>query len=441
MAKTNDNVELTDLFLMDELYKDKIIYVREIDSVLIYQPEKHYYKVFTNESLEPIIYSFLRGRAKNLTHNMVREIVYHLKMSTNRTIENIDFAYTAFKDKLLNMETFEFENFDDSKIATHYLNYNSEEINMETPVFNKFVTDVMVDEKLRPDIELQTVLQEMFGFYFYNELEPKAVFFLVGSGANGKSIILKTISEIIGQDFINAKSIQTLTTRLFSTSSMAGKKVNICNEEESKYLKGDRFKAIVSGETIEGERKFGDAYDFTPTIKLLFATNNQPSFDGIDHGLRRRLRILPCYRKFSEEEQDKKMWDKIKKEIPGIIKYSIEGAKRLRAQRHIFSKSKSMDKTMIEFENNVSGALMFIRENFEESRENFIAMSMLYQEYKEWCDRNGRKYLSANNFGKDLNVVLEIPSKVQRIPEMVNPQRGRFLKRIILEEDKEEDDL
>ena len=430
MAKTNDLIELTDMFIMDKEYKGNLVYVRDIDAMLVYQREKHYYKVYNKDEFEQVTYPFLRTRAKNLTQTMIREFFFHVKMSVNRKIENISFDYVAFNDKFLNLNTFEFEEFNDEKMATHFLPFNSEDINMPTPIFNRFVDDVIVDSEMKPDTKLQMVLQEMFGFYFYNEFKPHIVFFLVGGGANGKSVILKILSEIIGKDFINNKSIQTLTTKEFATSSFAGKKINICNEEESKYLRGDRFKAFISGDPVEGEHKFGGYYNFLPSTKFIFAMNDWPSFDGINFGLKRRLKIFPFLRKLAEHEQDKDLFEKMRCEIPGIIRFAIEGAKRLRAQKHIFSDSEAIDRSMIDFENSISGAIMFIRENFIEDSGHFVSNNELYAEYVEWSSANGRKALNSANFLKDISNILKLPSELQWIAEKKKTLRGRLLKRI-----------
>lgn len=437
MAKTNDNVELADMFFHSLERREDLIYVKEIDALLLYQKEKHYYKVYNDTEIETeVLYHFFRDKAKNLTKHMMRDLIYHIKMSVATRFQNINYRYVALKDQILDLSSMEFVPFNDDIFAVHYLPYTKNEIlTTETPNFNAFIQKVIVNDKKVPDIELQKVLQEMFGYYLMDEMKPSTAFFLIGKGANGKSVVLKILAELIGKDYINNKSIQTLTTQLFATSSFAGKKINICNEEESKYLKSDRFKAFITGDPVEGVHKYGDYYNFTPTTKFIFAMNGWPSFDGIDHGLKRRLMIFPFLCQLTEAEQDRNLFEeKIKPELAGIIRFAINGAKRLREQKYQFTPSEQIDKSMEEFEGNVSGAIMFIREKYVESEGGFISNMSLYKEYAEWSKDNGRKALNSSNFARDVSSVLKIESKIRRVPEYINPQRGRFLVPLIHKE-------
>src|SRR5258708_32734374 len=48
------------------------------------------------------------------------------------------------------------------------------------------------------DVELQRFLQRMAGYALTGSTEAHALFFLYGTGANGKSVFLNTVSGILG---------------------------------------------------------------------------------------------------------------------------------------------------------------------------------------------------------------------------------------------------
>jgi putative DNA primase/helicase len=232
-------------------------------------------------------------------------------------------------------------------------------------------------------------------------------------------------------------SIQHLTLNQFATSGLIGKKINICNEEESKYLRSDRFKALVSGDLIQAERKHENQFAFRPKTKYLFASNRLPTFEGINYGLKRRMIIVPFKRMFQVKDQNKNMLSELLSELPGIIGWAISGAKRLVDNNYQFSETESSDLCKIEFENFTSSTYMFFRENFETDDTGWISNKQMYQEYVDWCRENGKKAMSSTGFGRDL-VQLGVETEIAW--DHMHAERGRKVirKREILPEEVRE---
>ena len=283
---------------------------------------------------------------------------------------------------------------------------------MEIPKFLEFLDTTLIKDSGRTDPELIKVVQEMFGFYLLNNLKAQTVFFLVGKGANGKSVMVRIIEKMIGTEFVSAMSIQNLTMNQFATSGLIGKKVNICNEEESKFLRSDKFKALISGDLIQAERKHERQFAFRPVTKYLFASNRLPSFEGVNFGIRRRMKIIPFKKVFEVEEQNKNLAEELLEELPGIIKWAIEGAKRLVEYNYQFADSAAVKKTLRDFENVTSSALMFFRRNYKPDPDGFMGNMELYREYDTWCLENGKRPMSSISFHRDLSENIKIESEV-----------------------------
>ena len=421
--------KLIDYLIQAPEYADNLVYVKNTDCFLLYDEIKKYYKIIKNEDMIKLVYLFFKNKAdKNITKQIIKDMVWHISVCCYRRIEDLPKDYIAFEDKLLNLSNLNFEDFDRNKYAYHRLPYYSTDIVMQTPVFDKFMNDVCVDENLEPDQEMKDILQEMFGYYVFEGQKQDSVFFLLGSGANGKSQFVNLLLEIIGYEFSSAISIQSLTTNRFAAASLIGKKVNICSEEESKYMKADKFKAMVTGDMIECDRKYGDMLFFRPNTKFLFATNNMPGFDHIGEAIRRRVKIIKFYKKIPKELQDKDLFNKMKSEIPGIIGWLKIGGERLKNNNYCFSDSKNLRQTMEEFEEVISSAVMFYRETYEEAEDKFIATDDIYLAYKEWCENNGRKVMSKYNMSKDIGEVYKLKTIVKWSAEHGRNMRGRQLK-------------
>lgn len=283
-----------------------------------------------------------------------------------------------------------------------------------------------------PDTSLHIILQEMMGYFLHPQVAVASVFFLTGNGANGKSVFAKLLEEIFPPHLISHESVEDLTTNRFSASTLAGKRLNICTEEESKYLRSDKFKAIVSGESIRVERKFGSSFSIVPRTKFIFMSNSLPSFDTMDPAMLRRIKVIPFFRTFTGKESDLNLLNKLKSEIPGIVYWAREGLRRLENNNFVFSISESKASTdaIIQLESDVAAGVGFIRDWYISDESNSVSISELYDDYSNnWCQLNGRKPLRKTSFREQIEKNLHLESRMQWAPEKKLSVRGYPLKR------------
>lgn len=419
--------DLVEEFCLLPPIRDGMVYVEDIDAFLMYQPEEGYYKLLTTRQLKKIVYQFAIKKNKSIGHAQVKDIIFGISMACIREIKDLPKKYIALGNKLLNLRTFQFEEFNIKKIAYHKIDCEIEQLKMEIPVFTKYLSDVLIDEKGKTDEELISVIQEMFGFYLIEDKRAEAFFFLHGGGSNGKSVMLNILEEMLGSDYTSHVDIESITNNRFASSNLVGKKMNIVREEESRYIRIDKLKTFVSGEPVMMERKGEGMFNYTPSTKFIFSTNKMPSFQGIDYALKRRLNFVPFLRRFEPHEKDHNLGEKISNELPGILGWAIEGAKRLIANNFTFTKSRQMEDFMTKFENTVSSSKQFVNELYDIDQKSFITNDDLYTHYREWCLVNGRKVLSSNNFFEEINQLVG-DSILKWVSEKGTSKRGRPLR-------------
>jgi len=420
------------MVLQDEKYVDRLLFCEENESFYLYIDEHKYYKLLTPRLLKKELNSFLKEKVqgkKNINGAVLRDVIEIMSYSAYNTIQSPITPYIALKDKVLDTSVMEFVEHDENKKCFHMLDMQSEGVGQETPLFDKFLSEVLVKKDLTPDEELITVMQEALAYFLMGNLKMHDVFFFVGRGANGKSVLINVLSEFIGTDFTSAMTIQALTMDKFAAAQLLGKKINICNEEESKFLKSDKFKALVSHDEVQVERKYMPSFRFRPTAKYLFATNNMPKFDVINEGIRRRVKIIPFHRTFSAVEQDRYLTDKLLTEMPGIVGKAMRAAKRLIENGLNFTSCKQMKEAGDEFEMTISGVVDFYNDQLEYDEEVFLPMAELYGLYHRWCKSKGKKPLSERNVGKELSTILRIESVRQYDSDDKTTKRGYNLKR------------
>lgn len=394
-------------YCQDEINKHNLLYCVGIDSFFYYHKEEGYFKLMNGLELEKLIFKFMLFQyKKSISSGLVRDVIKMMKYFVYNTCENNLNDYVALTDgKVLNTKTFEIVEATPKIHAFSKVNCSSkdiEEYNKELPpVFKYYLESVLVDRDGKTDNELINVVQEVFGYYLMNTLEAHASFFMVGSGGNGKSVMLDVLKEVVGTTFVSSATIEDLSSDPFATSSLVGKKINICDEDESKFVNSAKFKALVSGNAIHVQRKFQDAFMWVPTTKFIFSTNEMPTFTGFNRGLTRRIYIIPFNKEIPDNEKDTKLTQKIIKEIQFIVPWAIEGAKRLVANGFKFSKSEQIDSESQEFIKNISSTAMFLGEHYEPSEFDFVSGEYLYDLYKMWCGKRGKKEVNYYNFIKE----------------------------------------
>jgi len=408
MAIKVTSQDITRDFCTEQYNVDYLIYIKEIQSFAKYLLNRGFYKIMKPEEFEKMVYTFMVSRySQNITTAMTRDIMNQVKMQIANVRDNItDANYIAFNDKLLNLETLEYEDFNKDKVTFYKVGISSQDIgDYSQSNFIKFIREILVDKQGNYDQELEFLVQEMFGYCLLNTLESHASFFLVGDGNNGKSVLLALLREMVGPEYTTSMSIEYMTTNTFAKANLIGKKINICVEEESKYTRADQYKALVSGDEVMVEYKYGSSFAWKPTVKYIFATNKLPTFDGFNQGLLRRIKIIPCNYEVKRERQDTKLISKLLKEMHHIVSWSLDGAKRLINNGFQFTESKQSKAKLQEFAEQLSSGILFMRENYEEYENGQMWYEDIYESYKLWCNKRGKKQMSYYNFFSDINKV------------------------------------
>ena len=85
------------------------------------------------------------------------------------------------------------------------------------------------------------------------------------------------------------------------------------------------IKELTGGDRIRARRMKEDFWEFHPTHTLILATNHKPVIRGTDHGIWRRMRLIPFTVSVSDSNADRAMPQKLKNELPGILAWCVRG--------------------------------------------------------------------------------------------------------------------
>ena len=256
-------------------------------------------------------------------------------------------------------------------------------------------------ESLELDPDTLSRLQEWAGYCLlpmvYGNLQ-KSLFF-IGEGANGKSVFLETLAAVL--DNVSHLELSELFDR-FKIAELEGKLANICTDVETTKVMDARFKKIVAGEPQSAERKFKNPFEFQPFAKILFSANEFILTKDRTHGFYRRFDILRFNRIFELDEQKPELLQELKKEVPGIFNWALEGLNRLSQQKWIMTKSAYMEDCHNEFKKATNPLQLFIEEECVVEVNATVDSNEFRSIYKHYCDDKGYKPLSDNKLGQEL---------------------------------------
>jgi putative DNA primase/helicase len=189
----------------------------------------------------------------------------------------------------------------------------------------------------RPDRRLKSrrlkVLQEYFGYCLLpHTMKFEKLLVLFGGGGNGKSTIMDILEELLGLDNVSHVPIEKIGGE-FWVSRMIGKLANVSADMNwVDRISEGMLKALVSGDRLDANRKNLPQIPFTPTAKLVFGTNTLPPFHDRSNGVWRRLITMPLFGQFEDEDCDVDRVERLLPELPGILNWSLGGARRLLQQ-------------------------------------------------------------------------------------------------------------
>ena len=258
-------------------------------------------------------------------------------------------------------------------------------------LWKKFVNEIMAAREL--SIKL---LQEMTGYILFTDCSLQKCFFLMGDGANGKSVFLNVIRAVFGEANVSNVEMSSLIEP-FQRINLINSLVNISTETSSNVKGAESiFKQIVVGDTINGCYKNKDFVNFNPRCVMISACNEYIKSRDTTSGFLRRICFIdfPC--KFEGEKADLELESKLKTELSGIFNWAYEGYLRLREQKH-FTETPEQAQMMDEFIQIMNPVAAFIREVLSE-RTGCVERKALYDEYTAWCKSAGHEAQSRNKF-------------------------------------------
>lgn len=203
-------------------------------------------------------------------------------------------------------------------------------------------------EQVLPDASVRAVLQEFFGMCFIDRtrLSIEKMALLVGSGANGKSVVCDVMRSVLGGSSVVGNLSPDQLQEQKQIASLEGKVLNIAPDVRRGASFDSALKALASSQEITGWRLYSGGV-VVKCPPLLFALNEMPYFRDTTKAFFRRLLVFRFDVTIDESRQDRTLASRIiANESCGVFMWAVEGMRRLLAGKGMFSRSGSMDESL-----------------------------------------------------------------------------------------------
>ncbi len=278
----------------------------------------------------------------------------------------------------------------------------------ECPLFMAFLGRIFDG-----DGELIGFVQRILGHALTGSMKEQKFFVLFGRGANGKSVLIDIVLHVAGPygktaapELFLKKTYANHPTEL---ADLQGARVVVCPEvERDRAFNEGLLKQLTGGDRIKARYMRQDFFEFASTAKIIISANSLPDINGADHGIWRRVHIVPFDTTIPEEQQDKDLGHKLKAEAPGILAWMVRGC--LTWQQEGLRPPPRVVQATGAYRERMDIVGRFLADVCERVRDARVPAADLFAAFEKWCRENSELLLTQKEFGTRLEDH-EIPGK------------------------------
>jgi putative DNA primase/helicase len=254
------------------------------------------------------------------------------------------------------------------------------------------------------DEELIDFIQRAMGHSLTGDTREQCIFLCHGKGANGKSVFLDTLRQVIG-DYAGNAAFSTFDADRHSDATndlamLRGTRfVTVIEADEDRRLAEARVKAVTGQDPITCRFLYGQFFTYMPTYKLWMAMNHKPIIRGTDRGIWRRIKLIPFTQDF-EGREDKQLAQVLRTELPGILNWMLAGLQAWRTNG--LGTAQVIEKATEEYRLESDLVGQWFADCCMRSSLSATSASDAYNSYRDWCRAYGYHDPTQNSFGRSL---------------------------------------
>lgn len=292
-------------------------------------------------------------------------------------------------------------------------------------------------EELFPEMDDRNLLQRMFGYILSGATHLQVMFMLVGPSRGGKGVLTRVLQALIGYEACVSFTLSDLDgSRPFAMQKLVGRSLAISadvhvSSKSDKPKIAEALKTIVGEDMISIPRKHITDWRGRLGCRFWLTANSIPDLPDVSKGLSNRMVTLHLKKSFAHKIDPRLYDDKLSPELPGILKWAVEGMRALEREGR-FTLSENAQAARNEFEMGNNPVLAFLEDCCEMEPEALTAKTTIGNAYRIWAAENSERVLTEREFARQLRAagvnVTRSSLKVQLDGKRVNAYGGVRLK-------------
>ncbi|GAA4413798.1 phage/plasmid primase, P4 family [Quisquiliibacterium transsilvanicum] len=265
---------------------------------------------------------------------------------------------------------------------------------MRTPTWLRFTSEIFGN-----DLEMVEFLQRLAGYCLTGDRREQVLPFFYGTGANGKSVLVDLMLELMGSYALNlpaeALMRQQHVAHPTELAQLRGRRLAVSSElEDGAYWAESRIKSLTGDATLTARFMRQDHFTFKMTQKHIVVGNFKPRLKGDDPAIARRMVLVPFVEKFTGHRCDPLLSHKLRAEYPGILAWMIDGARKW-AREGLLIPQKVRDASA-EYLNANDDITLWVDECCVTGAAHRTPTAVLYKSFAGWKEANGERPQSVN---------------------------------------------
>ncbi|MBA7655346.1 hypothetical protein ES703_63250 [subsurface metagenome] len=248
-------------------------------------------------------------------------------------------------------------------------------------------------------------LYEIAAYSFHRAYPYPKIFFLYGSGGNGKSVYANILTRLVGKRNVATESSQSLQTNQFAGSNLEGKAINIATEMEYSILRNtEMLKKLTGEDLVRSERKYSETRHFHNSAKVIFMGNAIPETIDDSYGWYRRVFLGNFPNKFviGKNADPNLVRNLPESEIEGLALWALLKLKELKRKGYIFTRHVETDEVKREYLALSNPLARFLEDYTERDYQTEIFCDKFYERFSDFLQEKELRGMTSNTVGRKM---------------------------------------
>lgn len=253
------------------------------------------------------------------------------------------------------------------------------------------------------DAALAAWLRRAIGYTLTGLTSEQQLFFLWGTGANGKSTLLDVMLMMLGSyGIVGDENLLTSTSgHPTQLADLRGARLIVCDEtDREKKLAEQRIK-MMTGKQIKARFMRQDFFTYTPRFKLWISGNHKPEIRGGDDGIWRRLKLVPFTSKLTPDTKVLGYEEILRQELSGILNWALVGLADW-VKLGQLGGTEAVDAATREYRDEEDPIGQWLEEACVRGDGEGEVAQALFESWSWWAHRYGFEVGNTTRFGREL---------------------------------------